>query len=107
MEAMPDRRFDKTMAMMSAQIRAARALLAWSQDDLAARSGVSAVSIAGAESDRPLAPGDAARVERAFRDAGVVAIPEEGGGAGVRFLRPARAGDQGMTPAELNSANDG
>ena len=34
---------------MAAQIRAARAMLSWTQDDLAARSGVAKRSIAGLE----------------------------------------------------------
>lgn len=72
-----------------AQIRAARALVGWKQSDLAARSGVSQVSIKNIErgaTDPRLSTITA--IERAFFDAGVLfldALESKAGGAGVRL----------------------
>jgi len=76
------------MQFTSAQCRAARALLKWSQDDLAEASKVGKRTIADFERDlrEPY--------ERTLRDlmvaleeAGIEFIPENGGGAGVRFRK--------------------
>lgn len=70
------------------QVKAARALLAWSQEDLAAASGVSIPTIARLEaSDGPVG-GRAATVTAirgALEAAGVEFITENGAGAGVRL----------------------
>jgi predicted transcriptional regulator len=75
------------------QIKAARALIAWSQDDLAKHSGVSAPTVKRLEA----ADGDiGGRVETgeslvaALQEAGVEFIPENGGGAGVRLAKRQR-----------------
>jgi transcriptional regulator with XRE-family HTH domain len=69
-------------------LRAARALLAWSQERLAAESGVSLPTI------KRLEPGEGAlattvatleRLQRALEDAGVEFT--NGGGAGVRLRK--------------------
>lgn len=70
------------------QIKAARALLAWSQSDLAKASGVSEPTIARLEAvDGQIGgradTGDKLRV--ALEAAGVQFISENGGGAGVRL----------------------
>ncbi len=72
------------------QVKAARALLAWSQGDLAQASGVSEPTIARLESaDGPVGgrqdTGDKLRL--ALESAGVEFIPENGGGAGVRLRK--------------------
>ena len=72
------------------QVKAARALLGWTQNDLADRSGVSRPSIKRLEAgDGELggraATGDAIRL--ALESAGVEFIAENGGGAGVRLKR--------------------
>jgi predicted transcriptional regulator len=70
------------------QCRAARALLAWSQQDLADKSGVGIVTVhqleAGASQPRR-ATVDVVR--RAFEAAGVEFIDENGGGPGVRLKK--------------------
>ena len=76
--------------LTSAQIRAARALLRWSADDLAKQSRVSVATIRRAE----LAPADTSMtapndlvVRRALEAAGVEFIDENGGGPGVRLRK--------------------
>ncbi|MFK4582886.1 helix-turn-helix domain-containing protein [Bradyrhizobium ottawaense] len=75
------------------QIKAARALLGWSQDDLATQSGVSVPTVKRLEA----ADGDVGgRAETgdalvaALEKAGVEFIPENGGGAGVRMKKRKR-----------------
>jgi predicted transcriptional regulator len=76
------------------QMKAARALLAWSQGDLAAASGVSEPTIARLESadDGPLGgrPDTGQALVVALEKAGVEFIPENGGGAGVRLKKRRR-----------------
>jgi predicted transcriptional regulator len=71
------------------QCRAARALLAWSQHDLAEKSGVGIVTVhqleAGANQPRR-ATVDVVR--RAFEAAGIEFIDENGGGPGLRLKKP-------------------
>nr|WP_245410905.1 helix-turn-helix transcriptional regulator [Microvirga flavescens] len=68
------------------QSRAARALLDWSRGDLAERSKVSNATLADFEAGKRV-PYDRtiADIVKAFEDAGLQFIPENGGGAGVRF----------------------
>jgi transcriptional regulator with XRE-family HTH domain len=75
------------------QIKAARALLAWSQSELARRSGVSEPTIARLESaDGELGGrGDTVRkIRTALESAGVEFIDENGGGPGVRLRKSAK-----------------
>lgn len=72
-----------------AQIRAARAMLGWSQADLFEASGVSAITIYKIESKttHPLAD-TLDKIERAFAEAGVLFLEpgvNRDGGAGVRM----------------------
>jgi transcriptional regulator with XRE-family HTH domain len=73
----------------SEQCRAARALLGWSQQQLADKAGVGIVTIhqleAGTSQPRR-ATGDV--VLRALEAAGVEFIDENGGGPGVRLKKP-------------------
>lgn len=76
--------------MNVSQMRAARALVGWSQGELAAKAGVSFPTIKRMES---VGPGRSAAdtvnaVMRALEAAGVQFIPENGGGAGVRLAKP-------------------
>ncbi len=75
------------------QMKAARALLAWSQEDLAFASGVSEPTIARLEStDGPIG-GRAETGEKlvsAMEKAGIEFIAENGGGAGVRMKKRAK-----------------
>ncbi|WP_441258973.1 helix-turn-helix domain-containing protein [Bradyrhizobium sp. 521_C7_N1_3] len=75
------------------QMKAARALLAWSQGDLAKASGVSEPTIARLESEDGEVGGRAEtgdRLRAALEKAGVEFIPENGGGAGVRMKKRKR-----------------
>ena len=72
------------------QIKAARALLGWSQRDLANASGISEPTIARLESIDGNFGGrvkTAKKISDAIEAAGVVFIDENGGGAGVRLKR--------------------
>lgn len=79
------------MAMIDAkQIRAARALLGWKQQELADNAGLSFATIQRMET---LGTGrssvdNLAAVQAALEAAGVEFIPENGGGAGVRLAKP-------------------
>jgi len=76
------------------QMKAARALLAWSQGDLAEASGVSEPTIARLESEDGEQVGGRAetsgKLKAALEKAGVEFIPENGGGAGVRLAKRSR-----------------
>ncbi|WP_442583934.1 helix-turn-helix domain-containing protein [Mesorhizobium sp. ASY16-5R] len=71
-------------------MKAARALLAWSQSDLAQKSGISEPTIKRLESTDGELGGRAetvAAIRAALEAAGVEFIPENGGGAGVRLRK--------------------
>jgi transcriptional regulator with XRE-family HTH domain len=75
----------------SAQCRAGRGLLAWSQQELADAAGVGVVTVHQLEagiSEPRRATLDAIR--RAFEKAGIEFIDENGGGPGVRLRKPIR-----------------
>src|SRR5258708_32226696 len=73
------------------QIKAARALLGWSQDDLARNSGVSAPTrLEAADGDIGGRAGTGLSLVTALERAGVEFIPENGGGAGVRLSNRTR-----------------
>jgi predicted transcriptional regulator len=73
----------------AAQCRAARGLLAWSQQELADSAGIGVVTVhqleAGTSEPRRAT---LEVVRRAFEKAGVEFIDQNGGGAGVRLRRP-------------------
>lgn len=71
-----------------ATCRAARGLLDWSQQDLAEKSGVGITAVRTFERGKstPMAQNLAA-LARAFEEAGVEFIAENGGGAGVRMRK--------------------
>jgi ribosome-binding protein aMBF1 (putative translation factor) len=80
----------KIRPLTSAQIRAARALLRWSAEDLARESTLGVTTIRRAE----LAEGQTAMtvandstLRRTFEAAGIEFIDENGGGPGVRLRR--------------------
>lgn len=78
--------------MTPAQCRAARALLDWSQQQLAEAAGVGVVTVrqfeGGASEPRR---STLAAIHRVLEAAGVLFIPENGGGAGVRLKVPGKA----------------
>jgi transcriptional regulator with XRE-family HTH domain len=72
----------------AAQLRAARALLAWSMEELSVRSGVSTRTIRRAEEDgQPISVRTLRRIAAAFERAGVEFIGANDRGVGVRFRR--------------------
>jgi transcriptional regulator with XRE-family HTH domain len=76
----------------SDQVRAARALLGWSQPEVAEAAGVSAMTVKRAEgSGQPPASTDAmAKVQAALEKAGVLFLDENGEGPGVRLKKRRR-----------------
>jgi transcriptional regulator with XRE-family HTH domain len=75
------------------QIKAARALLGWSQEDLAKKSGISAPTVKRLEAVDGDIGGRAETGEAlvaALQEAGVEFIAENGGGAGVRVTKRQR-----------------
>jgi transcriptional regulator with XRE-family HTH domain len=73
-----------------AQLRAGRALLEWSVDVLAEAAGVHRNTVLRAENGEASAPTLAA-LRLALEGAGVVFIPRNGGGEGVRLAQPSEA----------------
>ena len=71
------------------QIRAARALLGWSQTELASRAGLSLPTVKRLEAGFGPRVSDEARakLQRALETAGIDFIEDNGGGAGVRFRK--------------------
>jgi hypothetical protein len=78
-------------ALTNAQIRAGRALLRWSAEDLARSSSVGLTTIRRAELTETATSLTAANdlaIRRALEEAGVEFIDKNGGGEGVRLRRP-------------------
>jgi hypothetical protein len=76
--------------LTSSQIRAARALVRWSADDLSRHSSVSLRTIQRAElaeAETSLTTANDLAVRRALESAGIEFIDENGGGLGVRFQK--------------------
>jgi transcriptional regulator with XRE-family HTH domain len=84
--------------MLPVQIRMARAALSWGVRDLAAAAGVTANTITRIENGADTRQSTLVAIQQALEAAGIEFIPENGGGAGVRF----KTGNSGtMGPAEL------
>ena len=67
-------------------------MLGWSREDLAAKSGVSRPTLADFETDkRSPYERTLADIRRTLEEAGLEFIPENGGGAGIRFRSPGAA----------------
>ena len=78
-------------ALDSDQIRAGRALLRWSAEDLSRHSSVSLRTIRRAELadvGTSLTAANNLAIRRALEAAGIEFIDENGGGAGVRLRKP-------------------
>lgn len=91
------------------QLKAARALLAWGQNDLANASGVSEPTIARLEAVDGVVGGRAAtgeKLKETLEAAGIEFIAENGGGAGVRLRKPSGPHDEGRRPEDLDASND-
>jgi transcriptional regulator with XRE-family HTH domain len=75
----------------SAQIRAARALLGWRQEDLAKASKISLATIARIEQGKGVVQGNFStimKIQQTLEGQGISFITEPGGGIGVRLNRP-------------------
>src|SRR3954464_7482965 len=96
---------DDFRLITGSQLRAARALVRWGADTLAesSRVSISAVMQAAAE-DGPgsVTAADARALRVALERAGVEFIPENGGGAGVRFAKRSGKPDEGLRPDQLS-----
>lgn len=82
------------MPLTSDQVRAARALLRWSADELSRRSSVSLRTIRRAEladQNTTMTTANNLAVRRALEDAGIQFIDENGGGPGVRLRKRQRS----------------
>ena len=66
----------------------ARAALGWGTRDLAQKANVSPDTIARLERGERLRFATIEAIRTAFEAAGIEFIPENGGGAGVRFRKP-------------------
>jgi transcriptional regulator with XRE-family HTH domain len=77
---------DEINDLRADQCRAARALLGWSRDELAKQCKVSNATLADFEAGKRTPYGRTlADIRKALEEAGIQFIPENGGGAGVRF----------------------
>jgi transcriptional regulator with XRE-family HTH domain len=94
------------MMIESAQVRAGRALIGWSQAELANAAGLPLATVELIESGgASQVPAQAfAKMRATLESAGVAFIPEDGGGAGVRFRAAREAKYLGWE--ELNASND-
>jgi transcriptional regulator with XRE-family HTH domain len=90
----------------AAQVRAARALIGWSQTELADIAGLSLPIVERFETGAPdNLPADAvAKMRAALESAGVAFIPKNGGGVGVRLRRGRESKFIGWE--DLNASND-
>jgi transcriptional regulator with XRE-family HTH domain len=78
----------------SAQIRAARALLGWSQDELARTAGIGLATLQRIEQSEGIVKGNFStviKIQETLKKAGIHFIDdEESGGVGVRLLKKKR-----------------
>ncbi len=90
----------------AAQVRAARALIGWSQTKLAETAGVPLSIVERFEAGAPdhIADEAVAKMRAALEAAGVVFIPKNGGGAGVRIRKGRESEYIGWE--DLNASND-
>ena len=89
-----------------AQVRAARALIGWSQAQLAEAASVPLSTVERIEGGQPDSiPAEAmTKLRAALESAGVAFIPKNGGGAGVRLRKGREAEYLGWD--DLNASND-
>lgn len=81
----------KLLTISNRQVKAARALLGWSQADLARASGVSEPTVKRLECREGLLGGRADtgdKIVNALEQAGIAIVEENGQGPGVRLRKP-------------------
>ena len=86
-------RWGHLLSMLSSeQCRAARALLDWTQEDLAVRAGVSRSTVRGFErGEHELQRASAAMIRMTLEQAGVILIEADEQGVGARLQSPHRS----------------
>lgn len=75
----------------ASQLKAARALIGWSQDALAEKSSVSSPTVKRMENSEGAVRGHADsvwKIQQCLEEAGIEFIPEDEKGFGVRLLKP-------------------
>lgn len=90
------------------QLAAGRALIGMTQSELSALASISVPTLKRMEASAGTAsglPNNVAAVRRALENAGVIFVPADGEGPGVR-LRMERSVQSGIRPEDLNAAND-
>jgi ribosome-binding protein aMBF1 (putative translation factor) len=100
---------DDIIYITGSQIRAARALLRWSAEDLAAHSRIGVATIRRAEVQDgavSMTRANVAAIQQAFEIAGVQFIPENGGGPGVRLRYPTNRADSADSPLIVRPTED-
>jgi transcriptional regulator with XRE-family HTH domain len=90
-----------------AQLRMARGYLRWSAKELAEKAGVAESTIKRMEQDEgfPIARG--ANIEAVYKtltDAGIIFVPENGGGVGIRLRKCPR--QIGAEPASVSKSSN-
>lgn len=70
------------------QIKLARTALGWSVRELAERAGVNFNTVSRYENGSGAQTRSVEAMERALSNAGIMFIPENGGGEGIRFRSP-------------------
>jgi transcriptional regulator with XRE-family HTH domain len=71
--------------MNPAQMRMARAALGWGVRELAEKAGITANTVTRIENGADAKQSTIDAIRSAFETAGIEFIPENGGGAGIRF----------------------
>ena len=92
------------------QVRAARALLRWSAQELAKNAGVGVSTvqrIEGSEGVPPVSARNLQAIQRALEAAGVAFIDEDGGGPGVRLRHKLEGGRLPPPPAHAGCLSAG
>jgi hypothetical protein len=94
------------MMIEAAQVRAGRALIGWSQSELANAAGLplAIVELLETSGVEKVPAAAVAKMRATLESAGVVFIPEDGGGAGVRFRTGRESKYLGWE--DLNASND-
>lgn len=89
----------------SAQLRAGRALVGLALDEVARRAGIPAETLERAEAGDPLPASEAvAAIRRTLTEAGVIFLPSNGEGPGVRLRKTLH--DEGIRVDQLTTEND-
>src|SRR5437868_6509193 len=96
-------RSDDSIHITGAQIRAARALIRWSAEELATNCKLGVATIRRAEAQDGIVSmtyANADAIRQAFETAGVQFISQNGGGPGVRLRHPIRSGRTDSPPPD-------